>query len=114
MIGMPTEGEVFKDFPLPLPITFTRLTLNDEISFEGAPAGAFRMVFGNRGNQDLALRVTYPDGAPGTSFKLPKLPDEAVALLPTTMSTRLGLFVDPGEKGYFRGFSQTRVFALVK
>jgi hypothetical protein len=114
MTGWPTDGEVFKSFPLPLAITVSKLSLSDEISFEGAPPGAFRVVLANRPNQDLAFRVSLPDLVPGTAFKLPKLPDEALAILPATMSTRLGVGVDPGEKGYFMGFSQTRAFTLTK
>ena len=114
VLGAPTDGEVLKDFPLPLPITFTKIGLADEISFEGAPAGAFRFIQGTKPNQDLVLRVGLSLLYTAPTFKLPKLPDEALALLPPSMQSRLVVLVDPIGKSFAGGSSQSRAFSLTR
>lgn len=81
--GAPKEGQIVKDWDMPLGVTATRQAYADTFTFEGVPKGAAVLIAAQKPNGDSTFRAFIsPSLAAKGSIKLPPLPAEARALLP--------------------------------
>ncbi len=106
LMRIPTEGEVVKDWRMPLPITSAKQALTDPISLEGIAKDETAFVVAQKTNGDLLFRSVVPPAfTSGGSITLPKLPEELRALLPPLLASRIRNAVITDPKAVFVEFS---------